>query len=199
MHQSLSFGREQLFDGALVDFFLKCIAHHTAELNGTGTLIETDIANVFGWVADAPTDIPVDDHALLLGGQHGLGVGVIQGQQALVNVVDILKRRRHFEMQTRLGDHAADLPQRIDHAELTLVDDKHGGRQQNHANQRRCNVKTQFIHVRIPFSVHRGRVDAHRFDPDCPGPTMRNWVRSAQHLRDWQTVFRPHRRLRSFA
>jgi hypothetical protein len=91
-------------------------------------------------VADAPAHVPVDHHALLFRGQHRLGVDAVQRQQALVDVADVLERRRQLEVEAGLGDHVLDLAERIDHAELALVDDEEHGaqeRQQRPASRKR--------------------------------------------------------------
>jgi hypothetical protein len=53
--------------------------------------------------------------------------GAVQREQALVDVRDVLERRRQLEIQARFGDHFLDLAQGIDHTKLALVDHKQHG------------------------------------------------------------------------
>ena len=123
-HQLLALQRKQILHGALVDLFLKRIAHHTAELVGTCGLVRTHVANVFRGLGNTPAHIPINHHTLLFCSQHGLVVRAVQRQQAFVDVSDILKRWRQFEVQPWLSDDFLDLPKRIQHTKLALVNDK---------------------------------------------------------------------------
>jgi hypothetical protein len=105
---------------------------------------------MYSGLGDAPAHVPVDHDALLLSREHGFGVDAVEHQQALVDVRNVLERRRHLEMQAGLGDHVLDLPQCIDHAELALVDHEQRGTEQRQEDQQRRNNKSNSIHDRLP-------------------------------------------------
>ena len=126
-HQRFTFERQQLFDSALVDLLLKCIADHTVELTRACGLVGPHITDVLGRFGNTPTHIPVDHDTLFFSRQHRLGIGAVKRKQALVDVGHILKGRWQFEVQARLGNDFLDLAQRIHHAKLTLINHKQRG------------------------------------------------------------------------
>jgi hypothetical protein len=97
-------------------------------------------------LGDAPAHIPVDHHALLFRREHGLGVGAVQREQALVDVRHVLERRRQLEVQPRLGDDFLDLAQRVHHAELALVHHKQHRAGSASSHQQRRSDKTNSVH-----------------------------------------------------
>ena len=79
-----------------------------------------------GWPLKVAAGLRPPEHdALLLGSQHRIGVGVLQHQQALVNIGDILEWGWQLDVKARLGDHVTNLSKRIHHAELPLIDHKY--------------------------------------------------------------------------
>jgi hypothetical protein len=117
--------RQDVFDRPFVDFFLKCIADHPIQLVGAGGFVQTHVANVSLGIGDAPAHVPVDHHTLLLQRQHRLRIRTVERQQALVDVRNVLERRRQLEVQPGFGNDMLDLTQRVNHAVLALIDNKH--------------------------------------------------------------------------
>ena len=66
--------------------------------------------------------IGIDLDVEFFGGDEPIDIRCIDGQDSLVVVLDILKRRRHLEVQTGLVDDLFDLAEREHHGELALVD-----------------------------------------------------------------------------
>ena len=93
-HQRFTLCGKQILDGTLVDLFLEGVAYHTVKLVRTGFFIQPDVANVVGRLRDAPAHVPINDNTLLFGSQHWLRVHAVKRQQALVDVGNVLKRRR---------------------------------------------------------------------------------------------------------
>src|SRR4030095_3095094 len=63
------------------------------------------------------------------------------------DVRHVLERRRQLEVQARLGDHFLDLTQRVDHAELALVDDEEHRAEQCQGHQGRGDDKSDSVHT----------------------------------------------------
>ncbi len=145
-HERVALGGQQLLDRAAVDLFLEGIADDPVQLQGAGVLVEADVADVLRRVGDAPAHVPVDHHALLFSGQHGLRVGAIQREQALVDVAHVLERRGQLEIEARLGDDFLDLPQLVHHAELALVHDEQRGAEQGEHHQQGGNDESDSVH-----------------------------------------------------
>jgi hypothetical protein len=90
--------------------------HHRRQPAFQVAQVHAVVADELARLGDAPLHQPVDDQALLLGGEDGAGLGAVQRLDALVQEDHVLERRRQLELQARLGDDFLDLAQGVDHA-----------------------------------------------------------------------------------
>ena len=116
------------------------------------TLVATEADEVKTRIGDAPLHEGIDEDVFFLCRDETIRLGCVKREDALVEENHVLKRRRQFEIQARLCDDTLDLPKRIHHPKLTLVNHKQHGADEHERHQHRRNVKTNFV-VHARFSV----------------------------------------------
>ena len=152
-HEHFALTGDDFGHGALGDLVVQRIAKTAGDAVGGDHFAATDGTDERLGLDDPPLDEGVDLDVELFGGDEPVDVRVVDGQDALVEVLDVLERRGQLEVKPRLVDDLTDLTQGEDNRELALIDHEDAGRQHCEGDQRRQHKRNDTLHGDKPLAA----------------------------------------------
>ena len=161
IHDLVALAGDHVMHGATTEFLAQAGVDRLIQASPGPCLITTDRDVIELGIDDAPLDVGVDEHVLLLGRDEAFRLSVVQRDDALLEIAHVL-HQRHLEIKAGLGQHPLHFAQLEDERVLALIDGKDGHRQHH---QDGADDETQDID---PLAHQRPSRSRERSEPSRP-------------------------------